>query len=444
LHADDDPALRELVKHFLEQSGDLSIDSAISGVEALKMLPGLDYDAVISDYDMPGCNGIEFLRQVRDTDSRIPFLLFSDQMKEEVVIDALTSGADFFLAKGSQIRSQLLQLEHAVRESVMWRRAEREQDRLSSVLRIREAAVRSSLCPIALCDTEGRIQYANPASLSIWGYTDERDVIGKYPADFVVSPEITPTDIAELLQLKTWSGQAKARRKDGSTFDAQVSVSSMDDESGHPLGFVASFTDLSWQNQVRVQLESYIRDITFVSEKAIELSDYPQEGDIFGFIAGALSHLVHPGAIIIISSVHADTTTRLEAVRGSEENIAEIEKIIGRPLGGLTFHSSTDGLHVILPESFIEVDGGVETITLGQMPRELCQSIEDLPFVGKIFATGLLWRGRVNGVTAIILPPGVTPQNMDVLDLFIRHCSAVLAQRQAEKALQGTPFNPLE
>lgn len=408
------------------------------------MLLGLDYDVVISDFDMPGCNGIEFLRQVRSTDSRIPFLIFSDQMREEVVIDALTSGADFFLAKGSQIRPQLLQLEHVVRESVRWRRAEREQYRLSSVLRIREAAVRSSLCPIALCDREGRIQYANPASLEIWGYTDENDVVGKFASDFVVSPEITPADIADFLRLKSWSGHATAQRRDGSTFDARVFVSTMDDESGTPLGFVASFTDLSRQKNARAKLESYIRDIRFVSEKAIELSDYPPDGDVFGFIADALAHLVHPGAIVIISSVHADTTTRLEAVRGSEANIADIEKVIGRPLGGLTFHSSTDGLHVILPESFIEVDGGVNTITFGQMPRELCRKIEDLPFVGKIFATGLLWRGRVNGVTAIILPPEVTPQNIDVLDLFIRHCSAVLQQRQAEQALQGTTFHPLK
>ena len=107
----------------------------------------------------------------------------------------------------------------------MRRRAEREQDRITSVLRIKEAAVRSSLCPIALCDAEGRIQYANPASLAIWGYTDEHDVIGKFATDFVVSPEVTPAVIADFLQLKTWSGQATARRKDGSTFDARVYVS---------------------------------------------------------------------------------------------------------------------------------------------------------------------------------------------------------------------------
>jgi hypothetical protein len=97
-----------------------------------------------------------------------------------------------------------------------------------------------------------------------------------------------------------------------------------------------------------------------------------------------------------------------------------------------------------MPASFIEVDGGIDTITFGRIPPELCRKIAELPFIGKIFGTGLSWRGRVHAITAIIFPPGVTPENIDVLDLYIRHCSAVLQQRQAEKALQGTPFQPLE
>jgi PAS domain S-box-containing protein len=439
LHVDDDTALLELVNHFLEQSGDLSVDSVASGEEALLMLSGQEYDAVISDYAMKGCNGIDLLRQVRLTDTRIPFLFFSDQRRDDLVIEALTGGADFFLAKGVQVRTQFLQLERAVRESVMRRRAEREQDRISSVLRIKEAAVRSSLCPIALCDAEGRIQYANPASLRLWGYTDEREVIGMFATEFVAFPEVTPAAIAEFIRMKTWKGQATARRKDGSTFEARVYVSTMDDESGNPLGFVASFTDLSRQKHARAQLESYVRDIRSVSEKAIALSDYPADGDIFGFIADALAELVPPGSLVIISSVRADTTARVESARGADGYRAEIGKVLGRPLVGLTFHCNAD-LFSTLPSSFIEVKGGVDTITFGQMPPELCRKLEDLPDTGKIFGTGLSWRGRVHAVTAIIFPPGVTPENIDVLDLFIRHCSAVLQQRQAEHALKGTYF----
>jgi PAS domain S-box-containing protein len=439
LHVDDDRALLELVKHFLEQSGDLTIDTAISGAMAGKMLHEHPYDAIISDYDMPGCKGIDLLRHIRRNDPRTPFLFFSDQRDEEIVIDALTSGGDFFLPKGVQVRSQFLQLEHAVRESVMRRRAEQEHDKISSLLRVREAAVRSSLCAVALCDTEGRIQYANPASLAIWGFPDENEVIGRFASDFVVSPEITPTAIPELLQQKTWSGQATARRKDGSTFEARVYVSTMTDDSGAPLGFVASFTDLSRQKHARARLESYIRDIRFVSEKANEMTEFPLEGDIFGFIADSLSALVPPGAIIFLSSVRDDSTVRVEATRGADAFLAGIEQLIGRPIVGLTFQSDAGAIHSAVAKSFIEVEGGIDTITFGQLPRELCRSIQELPFIGKIIGTGLSWRGRVNGITAIILPPGVTPENLDVLDLFICHCSAVLQQRQAEKMLRESP-----
>jgi PAS domain S-box-containing protein len=437
LHADDDRAFLELVKHFLEGSGDLVVDSAISGDVAESMLDLHTYDAIVSDYTMPGCNGIELLRYVRSKDHRIPFLFFSDQTNEEVVIAALTGGGDFFLPKGFQLRSQCIQLERAIRESVMRRRAEQEQVKVSSLLRIREAALQSSLCPIALCDAEGRIQYANPAGLAIWGYTDEKEVIGKYATDFIVSPETSPDAIGELFRERTWAGQATARRKDGSTFDARVYVSTLADDSGHPLGFVASFTDLSRQKDARARLESYVEDIRFVSEKANEMTDIPLGIDIFGFIADALTVLAPPGSIIIISSMHADATVRLEAARGDDASLKRIEQVIGRPLMGLTFHSNADGFGATLPGSVIEVDGGIDTITFGQLPPEICQKIQDLPFIGKVIGTGLSWRGQVYGVTAIILPLGVTAENIDVLDLFIRHCSAVLQRRQAEAMLRS-------
>jgi DNA-binding response OmpR family regulator len=146
------------------------------------------YDAIISDFNMPGSSGIDLLRHVRKTDPTTPFLFFSDQRDEEGVINALTGGADFFLPRGIQVRSQFLQLHHAVRESVRRRRAEQETDRVSSLLRVREAAVRSSLCAVTLCDTEGRVQYTNPASLALWGYTDENDVIGETCFGFYCQP----------------------------------------------------------------------------------------------------------------------------------------------------------------------------------------------------------------------------------------------------------------
>ena len=405
LHVDDDETLLELSGHFLGQSGDLLVDTTVSGETAKEMLLQQAYDAIVSDYHMPGCSGIDLLRHVRQTDLHTPFLFFSDQKEEEAVIDALTSGADFFLPKGLRVRSQFIQLEHAIRESVKRRRAEQQHERVSSMLRIKEAAVRSSLCPIALCDTEGRIQYANPAGLGIWGYTNESEVIGKPATDFVVSPEITPTAIPELLQEKSWSGKAIARRKDGSTFDARVYVNVMTNESGHPLGFVASFTDLSRQKHARERLESYIRDIRFISKKASAMTDFPLDGDIYGFVADTFHDLVPPGAIVIISSVRAGSTIRVEAVRGAQPHLADIERIIGSPILGMTFHMKDEMYASMFPTSFIELDEGIDTITFGQLPPELSQKIQGLPFFEKIIGTSLSWGGKLHGVTVGNPPP---------------------------------------
>ncbi|OPX67803.1 MAG: chemotaxis-specific methylesterase [Methanoregulaceae archaeon PtaB.Bin009] len=441
LHVDDDTTVLELGKLYLEKSGELVVDTARSGYVAKTMLLTHTYDAIISDYNMPECNGIEFLRHVRKTDQRTPFLFFSDHGEEDVIIDALTSGADFFLPKGISVRSQFIQLEHAIRESVMRRRAEREQRKISSVLRTREAAVRSTLCPLALCDTDGRIQYANPAGLAAWGYADESEVVGRHVSDFVVSPGVSPEDILDLIEQKTWIGQATALRKDGTTFDARVSVSTMTDEEGDPVGFIASFTDLSRQRRVRMELESYVGDIRFVSEKSSEFADLPPDDDAFLFIADIVSTLSPEGAVVLISSMHNDRIVRVEAVRGPSQVLAAIEGIFGRPVVGIELRPAGEDFSAMLPKAFIEIDGGIDAITFGQLPPGILEKIDELPF-GKVIGTGLSWGGKVNGITVIILPAGVSPGNLDVLDLFVRHCSAVLHRRQLEKLLKGTANLP--
>jgi DNA-binding NtrC family response regulator len=82
LHVDDDPALGELVKLYLErEESDLNCDvtTETSPVAALDRIRADDagFDCVISDYDMPEMNGIEFLERVRESRPELPVLLFS-------------------------------------------------------------------------------------------------------------------------------------------------------------------------------------------------------------------------------------------------------------------------------------------------------------------------------------------------------------------------------
>ena len=57
---DDEPALLEVLKLFSERSREMSVHTAQSATEALKILPEKTFDAIIVDYDMPDSMELNF------------------------------------------------------------------------------------------------------------------------------------------------------------------------------------------------------------------------------------------------------------------------------------------------------------------------------------------------------------------------------------------------
>jgi CheY-like chemotaxis protein len=124
LYVDDEPDLLELAKLFLEQSPDFHVDTRTSVKEALASPEIGSYDAIISDYQMPEMDGIAFLKAVRSTLGNVPFILFTGRGREEVVIEAINNGVDFYLQKGGDVRAQFAELSHKIRQAVASRRIE--------------------------------------------------------------------------------------------------------------------------------------------------------------------------------------------------------------------------------------------------------------------------------------------------------------------------------
>src|SRR5208282_541310 len=124
LYVDDELALLDVGKRFLEQSGKFNVDIITSAQEALTLLNSANYDAIIADYQMPDMDGIEFLKKVRSSGNIIPFILFTGRGREEVVIQALNEGADFYLQKGGEPKSQFTELSNNIHYAMMRRRSE--------------------------------------------------------------------------------------------------------------------------------------------------------------------------------------------------------------------------------------------------------------------------------------------------------------------------------
>jgi CheY-like chemotaxis protein len=113
-----------LGKRFLEMSGNLNVDTAISAKEALAKMTDRRYDAIVSDYLMPGMNGLEFLKYVRDRDRDIPFILFTGRGREDIAVEAYDAQVSCYLQKGSDTISMFVELEHRINQAVIKRETE--------------------------------------------------------------------------------------------------------------------------------------------------------------------------------------------------------------------------------------------------------------------------------------------------------------------------------
>ena len=144
MYVDDEKSLLDVGKAFLEMTGELNVDTAASVQEAEIAMSKTHYDAIVSDYQMPGVSGLDFLKMVRERDKRIPFILFTGKGREEVVIEAHNSGVSFYLQKGGDPNSLFVELENKIKQATARYKAE-----LSLLVKRREAVMAMELAQVA-------------------------------------------------------------------------------------------------------------------------------------------------------------------------------------------------------------------------------------------------------------------------------------------------------
>ncbi len=125
IYVDDDPDLLEIGKIFLEKTGEFIVTIAESAEDAISVFREQSFDAIISDYQMPGMDGIEFLKHLRSSKDTTPFIIFTGKGREDVVIQALNEGANFYLQKGGETKSQFAELSNKIRYAVSRRQGEK-------------------------------------------------------------------------------------------------------------------------------------------------------------------------------------------------------------------------------------------------------------------------------------------------------------------------------
>jgi len=129
---------------------------------------------------MPEMDGLDFLKQVRNQQSRIPFILFTGQGSETVASEAILAGVTDYLQKGPGEDTYAL-LANRIRNAVESYRKEKELHKARMRFQL---LVEESTDAIFILDRDATVTYASPVTERILGIQPE-DLIGTSRSDLI-------------------------------------------------------------------------------------------------------------------------------------------------------------------------------------------------------------------------------------------------------------------
>lgn len=158
LFIDDEPAMLHAIRDYLTIIHSLEVDISDDPEEAIQSGRLFSYDCLVVDYDMPAIDGITLLKAIRQIDPDIPVIVFTGKSREEVVIDAINNGADFYLQKGGNAEELFAELAHDIGKAARQFRAERSLFESEQLYR---AVVEDQTEYICQMDPKGIISFVN-------------------------------------------------------------------------------------------------------------------------------------------------------------------------------------------------------------------------------------------------------------------------------------------
>jgi two-component system chemotaxis response regulator CheY len=100
LVVDDSSTMRRIIANVLKEAGDYDAIEACDGVDALvKLNEHADIQLILTDWNMPNMNGLDFLTKVRETDKAVPIVMITTEAEKSNVLVAIKAGANNYIVK---------------------------------------------------------------------------------------------------------------------------------------------------------------------------------------------------------------------------------------------------------------------------------------------------------------------------------------------------------
>ncbi|MFW9994131.1 MAG: PAS domain S-box protein [Candidatus Odinarchaeota archaeon] len=344
LYVDDESDFLLLVTNYIEKiNKQLEITSISDSSQALKLVKTSKgaFDVIVSDYQMPGLNGLELLEEIRKHDNDIPFIILTGKGREEVVIRALNIGADYYLQKASELRVLITELNNFIMKGAERKFLKEKHEETAEELRNSYELYNNILESI----TDGILALDKDFNYTHWNSTMERlyktpkeVLLGKGPP-WKFFPHIVEEGKDNMMKM-AMEGNASSRDNmpyrlaDGTAGFTSVKFMPLRDRNGEVRGIVEVITDVTeqklkeeairqseekYRNLVETMWEGVLmadsnHNITFANKRMTEMTGY----EIEEILGKTIMDLVHP---VVRDRVKNELTSRFDGISNTYESI---------------------------------------------------------------------------------------------------------------------------
>ena len=263
LFVDDNTDLFTRIRTFLEKTGDIRIEQAHSIKQATEKLRGRTYDVIISYEQLPEVNGIEFvpdmngidfLKYLKSQGNSTPVILLGRRGPNKISLGEVSNATEITLPSAGDLRPQLMEMVTLIKQTMLRRKAEREQkaqtEQLATIL---------SATPLGIFQVRnGVIEWVNRPFVTMLG-TDEGALIGKELRTLIRTPEEFDQLAREFQIRKDPQGLAHADcrlvRRDGKTIPCHIQAQALD-----PQDIVRGGTFVVTDNTEKQKLTDALRE----------------------------------------------------------------------------------------------------------------------------------------------------------------------------------------
>lgn len=201
------------------------------GLDLFKKLrdDNISIDVIVSDINMPHMNGLEMIKEIRDIDTDIPFVLTTAHAETMYFMEAIKLGVTHYAIKPLVIKDLIKQIQDVgfrKYQEMIIKKQEKENEQYIDII--------DKVAVVSRTDLKGNITFANEIFCEVSGYSID-ELIGQNQ-NIVRHPDVAKSVFEELWATiqdgKVWQGKVKNKSKDGEVYIVNATIFPLFDETG--------------------------------------------------------------------------------------------------------------------------------------------------------------------------------------------------------------------